>query len=391
MKGQRTRAPVPEEKARDIKAVLSTLFPGREEQAEIVVLGLATGLPVFLMSPPGTGKTKMIDYLARLIDGANYFYYLLNRFTEPDELLGPVDIKALREGIYKRNTKGRLPEAHIVMLDEIFKASSAIRNVLLDIMLNKRMPNGNGFIQLPMKALFTASNETPEDEEDWALYDRLVLRSFFSYVQDDLLEKVILQGIKITVKKPEQIIKQPVMTLEDVDALQRKVSMKAIEIAQTETIRKKVIQAITALRAEGIEYSDRRSVQVFIVLAGIALLRGNNTPTVIDIADAFTMTAPQTQEHMASVEQALQKAGLYASQQLIEQLNQLISEAENLINQFNQDKSIQTFKALAETIKKINSVVQGAPRLPPSLAKRLEELKNKFDKAKEELQSILQA
>ncbi len=165
----------------EIRNKLLNMFTGRETEILATLTSLVSGEPLILVGPPGVAKTALIESLAKMIN-AKYFYYLLTRFTEPDELLGPLDIIALREGRYERITRNRLPEAEIVFLDEIFKASSAIRNILLDIILNKRYLNGTDYKKLSMISLFTASNEISTDAEDQAFYDRLTLRVFVKYV-----------------------------------------------------------------------------------------------------------------------------------------------------------------------------------------------------------------
>jgi len=368
-----------QDKLDDLKKTLSVMFPGREEQAEAIVVGLASGYPVFLMSPPGTAKTAMVDTMSKLIEGSTYFYYLLSQFTEPDELLGPVDVKALREGVYRRITRGKLPEANIVFLDEIFKASSAIRNVLLDIILNKRVPVGSGYIKIPMYALYTASNEVSDDEEDAAIYDRLLIRSFFDYVDDSLLEDVILRGVAFTNKPIEERIKKPIMTLEDVEAIQKLVGEKAIALARDNKLRHTVAKTISALRTEGIPYSDRRAVQLFRVIAALAMARKLPRPTLTEIGDALLMTAPMTPEHVAEVEEILQKTGLFASAELIQAIEQIVKEAEKLMEEYKQTKRVDILANVGRLISEALNKVNKAPRIPSGLRKRLENLITEYN------------
>ena len=80
---------------------------------------------------------------------ARYFEYLLTRFTEPNEIFGPVDIAAFREGVYRRNTAGMLPEAEIVFLDEVFKSNSAILNALLTLLNERKFTSGGQVLRVP--------------------------------------------------------------------------------------------------------------------------------------------------------------------------------------------------------------------------------------------------
>ena len=372
-------------KLRGLVDALSSTFPGREEQAEAVVVGLVSGLPVFLMAPPGTAKTAMVEYLSKLVDGASYFYYLLSQYTEPDELLGPVDVRALREGVYRRNTKGRLPEAHIVFLDEIFKASSAIRNVLLDIILNKRILNGDEYTSISMRALYTASNEVPEDEEDQAIYDRLVIRSFFDYVPDNKLEDVILRGVVYsnTDERP-----RPLLALADVDAAQGMARKMAMELARNPKIRSAVIKAVVALRSEGVQFSDRRVVQLFRVVAALALARGQANASVVEVADAILYTAPMTPEHVAEVEKVIEKSGILTDNRVLEELEQLLKEADSLLRQYAKSHRVDDLVSARRVLDRAEKVAESAHHLPRSIRTRLESLVAKFNRAARELDEL---
>ena len=116
----------------------------------------------------------------------NFFNYLLTSFSTPEEIFGPLSLKALEEDEFRRKIDGCLPTAHIALLDEIFKASSAILNSLLTILNEHKYHNGREIVDVPLLSVFGASNEFPDEDESLeALYDRFLFRYRLAYIQDE--------------------------------------------------------------------------------------------------------------------------------------------------------------------------------------------------------------
>jgi MoxR-like ATPase len=359
----------------EIRNRLLSLFVGRETEILASLVSLASGEPLILVGPPGTAKTALIETLAKLIN-AKYFYYLLTKFTEPDELLGPLDILALREGRYERITKNRLPEAEIVFLDEIFKASSAIRNILLDIILNKRYLNGAEYKKLPMISLFTASNEISTDVEDQAFYDRLTLRVFVKYVSSDLWPELVEKGVVL----PMQEIK-PIASAEYFRQLQHFTMLRAQTIVNTPELKNKILEAFSYLKNEGIEVSDRRKIKILYISAAVSVVTAEETISLESIADALRLSAVSTEDDIAKVERVIQKAKLSVYQETIQQLMTMTSEIRNAIEMLNREQTLSNLKTLKELTAKAVEMLKKVPR-NPRIARYLDELKKAVNDAK---------
>ena len=164
---QRLRAAVTER--------LKKQFVGRAEVIDLIALAVVAGEHLFLFGPPGTAKSALIRAFATAVEG-RYFEYLLTRFSEPNEVFGPIDLVKLREGTVATVTSGMLPEAEFVFLDELFNANSAILNNLLTVLNERLYRRGREVVRLPLLSLFSASNHLPEDEALAALFDRFLLR-----------------------------------------------------------------------------------------------------------------------------------------------------------------------------------------------------------------------
>jgi MoxR-like ATPase len=158
---------------------LSAALIERDDEVDVVLTALVAQEHVLLVGPPGCAKSMLLDSLMRWLSGRR-FSLLLSRFTCPEEVLGPVSLTGLKSDVYRRVTAGKLPEADLAFLDELFKASSAILNVLLKILNERAYEVGDGTtVRVPLRLCVAASNEwvPPEASKELAaLFDRFLLR-----------------------------------------------------------------------------------------------------------------------------------------------------------------------------------------------------------------------
>ncbi|RXA16480.1 AAA family ATPase [Methanosarcina sp. MSH10X1] len=161
-------------------------FKEREAEINGSLLAVLSGENLLFLGPPGTAKTQLAKNICQSIEGGSFFNYLLTSFSTPEEIFGPLSLKALEEDEFRRKIDGCLPTAHVALLDEIFKASSAILNSLLTILNEHKYHNGRELVDVPLLSVFGASNEFPDEDESLeALYDRFLFRYRLAYIQDE--------------------------------------------------------------------------------------------------------------------------------------------------------------------------------------------------------------
>lgn len=255
----------------------------RDEAIRAALVALVSRSHLVLLGPPGTAKSELIKRLSeRFCDptgnGLDYFVYLLTRFTTPEELFGPVSVHGLKNDTYERITTHKLPTAQIGFLDEIFKSSSAVLNILLTILNERVFDNGTLRQSVPLMTLFGASNEMPQEAADLeALWDRFLLRLEVGYLAEGSFERLLQSQVGAT----STPVSRTVMTQTDLVALQA--------YAANLPIPQSILSALVTLRRDleqqkGIVASDRRWVQCLRVLQAHALIEGRDVVEEDDLA-----------------------------------------------------------------------------------------------------------
>src|SRR4051794_18675683 len=248
-------------------------FVGKDEVIDLLGVCLVGGENLFILGPPGTAKSALVHNLAARLEGQT-FDYLLTRFTEPNELFGPFDIRKLREGELLTNAEGMLPEASLVFLDELLNANSAILNSLL-VALNERIFR-RGKETRPLAALLFvgASNHLPEDDALTALFDRFLLRVRCDNVPGERLAEVLTAGWKLAGTAPTKTS----LRFDDLKLAQR--ALSGIDLAG---VRRQFAELVHRIRHAGIPVSDRRAVKLQRMIAASALLCGREAARLSDL------------------------------------------------------------------------------------------------------------
>ena len=289
--------PTPEIPAR-ISTLLKYLNKGlyeKEKALRLALLSLVAGESIFFLGVPGVAKSMIARKLANLFTGAgatevHYFDYLLNEFSTPDELFGPVSLKALEADEYKRITDGFLPEADIAFLDEIWKAGPAILNTLLTLINERKFHNGREVIHVPLKGLLAASNEYPAAGRGLeALWDRFIVRVYVESIRDSERFCQMIAGATEADDKPSKALQPHLISMQELQTWRKSIDL--VELPQEVqqfilSVRKELElynQAEEREDAERFFISDRRWKKIVHLLRTSAFLNGR---AAVDLLDA---------------------------------------------------------------------------------------------------------
>jgi len=258
-----------------VQKAMSEHLIERDEQVEGFLCALLAREHMLLVGPPGTAKSMLCEMGCNVIDGMQFFSWLMTKFSTPEELFGPVSVSKLEKDVYERLTSGKLPEASIAFLDEIFKANSAILNCLLKVVNERKFHNGGVEVDVPLETMVAASNEFPDGVELAALYDRFALKYIVNYVGDD-------NFIRLLDLMDNPNPQQPVLIQRDILVKARK---EAAALIVSQSIKEKLYEIRRKLRSEkNIVPSDRKWGQIMKMIRAKAYLAGHDKVELSDLS-----------------------------------------------------------------------------------------------------------
>lgn len=358
----------------NIKEKLHAAIVEREEILEAMFIAKLSRNHVVMIGPPGTGKSYLIESFCQGFKQYKSFNWQVTKFTTPEELFGPYSLSELKAGNYKRITKGKLPDADIAYIDEVFNANSSILNALNGLM-NERIFEGNS---VELDNIYGATNFIPEEKVLVAFFDRFLFR----FIVDDIHESrnfekmMIAADFEITLN--EQISKT------EIQNLQKKVRSVSIK-----GILPKIIKLRELLKIEQIEPSSRRFKWALYALQAKALLDGRKAVSEDDLFLLKHILWSDKKE-ISIVESVIMKAINPVAAQIKEKYDQALS-IEKSLKLLDPDNSSDDLNTIREGLVKLKSIIEDIKEiqtnnvLMPRVNEIAEKLANKVSEIRSEI------
>lgn len=348
-------------KMQQIYVEMNNLFVERDELIKIMQLAIATGTNLLMLGPPGTAKSAITYELCGRIENANYFQWMLNKTSDPSEVFGPFSVKEMENDKFLRITTGKLPEAHIAFMDEVFKSNAPTLNALLTIMNEHIFYNDGKPQPVPLISMFGASNEPPEDETLDAMYDRFIFRMNVQYIHDAANKKRMHSNYIDGRAGLLGLAAKTTISLTELQTLQQ--AAKAVRVPKD--VINKFIRLINDLDRQAIHVSDRRQNECFKIMQGSAVLRGSNVVGLDDFKSLIYVLW-EKEEHIPLIESAILKmVNPYDDRfkELKENFNQVKTDIDGITDSSQKSKkAIESKGVIEKIVGKVNKLINEASK-----------------------------
>lgn len=269
----------------------------REEILRGCFVALLAKQHLLMVGPGGTGKSLLVRDLKDRITGTTYFETALDETSDPGQLHGPVDIKAMKEdGKHRRVTTNMLPQAHIAFIDEFFNANGPALHSTMPI-LNERIFHNNGTpTPAPLWSAFMGTNKLNSDADQAALWDRIHHRFVVKYVSDRENLRSLVQADAARRVSTFSATSKTTITLDEL----AQAHDEAMQLTVPDVVFNTFLDIKDELLSEGVEVSTRRINEGYAAVLANAWLNGHSRVSVGDL-DVLSNMWWTLQDHLDTV------------------------------------------------------------------------------------------
>lgn len=241
----------------DFKSKLSTVigeleqkFIEREEILRLMILAIFAKQHIFLIGPPGVGKTYLLKIILSMVEDAKLWEIQMTKDTKEKNLFGDENTP-----IEETMMNG----SQFFFFDEMFKATDDLLVSTLTVWNERYYTHKGKSVEIPVYSLFAASNEIPFTEKIEPFIDRLLIWYEIRRIQKP---ENFLRYLRGDFDKSKDLSWK--FNIETIDFVYAKAMS---EVKFSKESEKKYLQLKDAILKDGIPISDRKLGEKFIISA----------------------------------------------------------------------------------------------------------------------------
>jgi MoxR-like ATPase len=272
----------------EVEKALQSSLVNRTQQIRAMILGVAAEHNVLLIGPPGTAKTMMGTQFSSFVDSDDFIFFKtqMMKGSVPEQLFGPLNVKKMREdAVWEYNTKDMLPDAHIAIIEEVYRAPEMLLSSMLSVLNERIYHNGHRVQKCPLICALGTTNFVTEGEEVEAFKDRWLIQCNVDALKaaDD---RIAMFELSLGMRKTERAL----ITLRDIRALHE--LRRQVTIAPELLTLFEQLIADLSRRGSSVKITDRRAAHALSLVQANAVLSNRseaNEDDVIAAEFAFTV------------------------------------------------------------------------------------------------------